>query len=118
MMCHFRAFILLRLSFFITLLAMPALGHANVHELTHGELRDAVISQDVVETVQLIAQIEELTGGEVVEIRAFKFDQIVTFRVIVRQADGYVRPVIVDGRTGDALTPDSHLALKIKALAK
>lgn len=99
------------------LLSIPGFASAEIEELSQAELRSAVAGGGMISTRQLIAGVENFTGGNVVDIRAFGADSSVIYRVIVHNDDGQVSTLIVNGVTGHAISEASQLGRQIAQAA-
>lgn len=80
---------------------------ADARELSQSELRAVVSVRDAIPTRRLISGVEDDTGGEVVEMRAFMFEENLTYRVLFRMEDGHLGAILVDGETGHAVDDES-----------
>jgi len=80
---------------------------ADARELSQSELRAVVSVRDAIPTRRLISGVEDHTGGEVVEVRAFMFEEMLTYRVLFRMEDGHLGAILVDGETGHAVDDES-----------
>ncbi|PUB17295.1 hypothetical protein [Yoonia sediminilitoris] len=111
-----RALMVIRLICLSSFWTLPAAADADDRELSQRELRTAVASNSAIETRRLISGVEDYTGGDVVEIRAFLIDSVVTYSVLVRHKDGHIGSVMIDGQTGRAVTPDSQAGQQVRSL--
>ncbi len=96
----------------------PSASFADIQELSQTELRSVVASSDVIATSRLINGVERYTGGQVVEVRAFLVDGILAYRALVRQPDGQLGTIMVDGSTGHAITPTSRAGRQVTELSR
>ena len=91
-----------------SLALLPAFASlADARELSQSELRAVVSARDAIPTRRLISGVEDHTGGDVVEVRAFMFEETLTYRVMFRMGDGHLAAILVDGETGHAIEDES-----------
>lgn len=90
---------------------------ADMREMSQAELRGEVAANRAISTRNLIVGVENFTGGEVVEIRAFANDGIVIYRILFQKDDGSVDSVIVDGVSGTSVSPNSTVGQQVSSLA-
>ncbi|WP_439153821.1 PepSY domain-containing protein [Yoonia sp.] len=102
---------------FLTCL-LPGFAVAEIAEMSQAELRRAVAESGAISTRRLIAGVEDYTGGVVVDIRAFNVDGVVVYRIVVRQDDGQISTLMVDGNTGRAVSANSDSGKQITALSE
>jgi hypothetical protein len=102
--------------FVFLLLLVPTASHADVRELSQNELRKIVSASKAIDTRHLIADVESVMQGHVVNVRAFLVENMVTYRVMVRQAGGHLNSVMVDGKTGFAVDENSAVGRRVKAV--
>ena len=94
--------------FFVALLWANS-AVADVSELSQADLRAAVAEDRAIQSRTLISSVERFTGGEVIDIRAFVLEGVVTYRILFRNAAGEIGTLMVDGSTGRAVNPNSEL---------
>ena len=76
---------------------------ADVAELSQAQLRAAIAEDRAIPTRSLVSGVENFTGGEVVDIRAFIEGTDLIYRILYRGEDGAVEMILVDGQTGRAV---------------
>jgi uncharacterized membrane protein YkoI len=91
---------------------------ADVRELSQSDLRQAVAERTAIGSLVLISNVEDVAGGEVVNIRAFEIDEAIVYRVLVRLDDGQLGAVTLDGASGQPLLPTSDLGTQIATFAR
>lgn len=87
----------------------PAVASAEVVEMTQAELRHAVEQDRAIPTRALIGRIEDFTGGQVVDIRAFLDGSEVVYRILYLDDGGALGTVLMDGSTGLPVAPDTRI---------
>ena len=88
---------------------------ADVSELSQAELRSAVAENRAIPSRSLVAGVENYTGGEVVDIRAFIEGTELIYRILYRGGDGAVGMLLIDGGTGRAVGSASEVGQAIAA---
>lgn len=95
----------------------PAGAWADAVELNQSELRAAVADRGAISTRRLIAGVEDFTSGDVVDIRAFEVDGVVTYRIVVQLDNGQVSILMVDATTGRAVSVESDVGRQVASVA-
>lgn len=101
------------LSIAYVLATLPMTLAAEVSEMSQAELRSAISESRAIPTRSLIGGVENYTGGEVVDIRAFVSDGAVLYRILYRDTDSQIRSLLVDGASGRAVNPASGVGQEV-----
>jgi hypothetical protein len=86
---------------------------AQVSELSQAELRAAVAEERGIATRTLVRGVEHFTGGEVVDIRAFRDGSMLVYRILYVGTGGEIETILVDGATGRAVPETSAVGRTI-----
>lgn len=97
------------------LLCLATASDADVKELTQTELRQSVNTQETISLTVLIQEIEQRTGAEVVEIRAFGLDGFILYRALVQCVGGSLDAIMIDGADGSAVSSQSIMWQRVSA---
>ena len=92
-------------------------AQAEVRELSQAELRAAVAEERAIPTRNLVRGVEQFTGGDVLDIRAFLTDENVTYRILYRAESGAIDTIMVNGATGRQVNPNSIVGQTVLAVA-
>ncbi len=93
-----------------------ALQAAPLTELSQTELRETVNSGRSVSVKDALKAVRQLVPGDPVDVRAFDGNGVF-YRVLVMQASGVVRAIVIDASTGKVLPPSSPTAREVNAKA-
>ena len=88
-------------------------AYADVQELSRSELRAAIAEERAIPTRSLVAGVENYTGGEVIDVRAFIDGTDLIYRILYRGDDDVVGTLLVDGKTGRAVGSASDVGQAI-----
>jgi hypothetical protein len=91
---------------------------AEVTELSQAELRAAVAEDRGLSTRALVRGVENFTGGEVVDIRAFMDGSNLVYRILYVGTGGEIETILVDGASGRVVTASSEVAQSIAAYVR
>lgn len=97
-------------------MVQPAL--ADVRELTRADLRQAIADDQAIASHRLIKGVEDYTGGSVVNVRAFELDGAVTYRILVKQDDGALGAIMLEGDSGRVVMPSTEVGISVSAYAR
>lgn len=86
---------------------------AEVSELSQAELRAAVAQERGISTRALVRGVENYTGGEVVDMRAFMDGTTLVYRILYVGTGGGIETILVDGATGREVTASSAVGQSI-----
>ncbi|WP_131802269.1 hypothetical protein [Yoonia tamlensis] len=95
----------------------PVAAHAQIVELSQSDLRAAIANDSVIPTRQMIAGVENFTGGDVMDVRVFLVDGTITYRILVSYGDGQLGSILVDGVRGTQIAQSSNIGSQVMAAA-
>lgn len=99
-------------------LGHPLAAHADAIELSQAQMRQLVVSQQVLGADQVVGAVSRNYGGAVMDIRGFYTDGAMTYRLLVQRQDGAVLEVLVNGVNGQAVSHDTPLGQGVSAVAR
>jgi hypothetical protein len=89
---------------------------APLTELSQTELRETVNSGRSVSVKDALNEVRQLVPGDPVDVRAFVGNGVF-YRVLMMQASGVVRAIVIDATTGTVLPSSSPIAREVNAKA-
>ena len=100
----------------ISAILLATSASADVTELSQSDLRAAIAADRAIPTRSLVSGVENFTGGEVLDIRAFiEGQETFIYRILYRGPDGDVQMLLVDGGTGRQVASASSVGQSIAA---
>jgi hypothetical protein len=93
------------------------LSAAPLRELSQAQLRAAVSSGQSVSVKEALKSVRRVVPGDPVDVRAYAGDGVF-YRVLMLQATGVVKSVVIDAETGEVLSSNSPQARDVNATAK
>ncbi|MDX8349911.1 hypothetical protein SLH49_18135 [Cognatiyoonia sp. IB215446] len=76
-------------------------------------MRHAIAAERAIASYHLIADVQKHIGGEVLDVRAFDLQGAVIYRVLMRQGDGTLCPLMLYGTSGEIIAPTTEIGRAI-----
>ena len=102
----------------ICLMPHGAMADADALELSQDQLRHLVAQDHVLSSETVIMQAASRFDGAVMDIRGFLADGQMTYRLLIKQTDGSVAELLINGVTGEHVAHTSQMGQSISAGAR